>query len=253
MKKKAYQSLAFFAGDKIYTRRDQNENPNYIQVCDQSAIKLLKSTSTTLGIVLFSMIILLIFPSYAFITKHDIQLPIPVILPFTDLESKNGITLNMANQVFIVLIGATGNIGIEIITCILKNNVWASTVAICYSIDEISEIIEYPDGHTKRSVDLKFRNILVQVQDLDRYVHCMQYNYSLEFFDHFHLFQFHSGIVAIILLQIFFAADYVDFFGIVCRFLLFIRVYLKCFCLHYLMKKYEIMNFQGDWTSGLGK
>ncbi|XP_031639326.1 uncharacterized protein LOC116351370 [Contarinia nasturtii] len=182
MKKKAYQSLAFFAGDKIYTNRDQNESPAYIQVCDESAVKLLKSTSTTLGIVLFSMIILLIFPPYAFITKNDIQLPIPVILPFTDLESKNGITLNMANQVFIVLIGATGNIGIEIITCILKNNVWASTVVICYSIDEISEFIEHPEGDMKRFIDLKFRNILIQVQDLDRFILGLSQLYYWKFF-----------------------------------------------------------------------
>lgn len=169
-KKKVYQSLAFFAGDCIYTNAEQDIHPDYISVCNQSAIKLLKSTSTTFGIIASSMIILLIFPMYAYVFKQDIQLPIPVVLPFTDLETKNGITLNLANQVFIALIGGTGNLGIEIITCILKNNVWASTVAICHAIDEISEYIEYPKGDMKRFIDLKFRNILIQVQDLDRYV-----------------------------------------------------------------------------------
>lgn len=110
-KKKEYQSLAFFAGDRIYTHIKDDSNPSYIHVCNQSAIKLLKSTSTILGIVVSSMIILLVFPIYALVFKNDIQLPIPVVLPFTDLETKNGITLNIANQVFIVLIGATGNIG----------------------------------------------------------------------------------------------------------------------------------------------
>lgn len=165
---KAYQSLTFFAGDRIYTNVEQDSNPDYIKVCNLSAIKLFKSTSTMLGIVATSMIILLIFPMYAYIFKHDIQLPIPVVLPFTDLESKIGITLNVANQVFISLIGFSGNIGIEIITCILKNNVWASTIAICHAIDVISECIEHPENDMKRLIDLKLRNILIQVQDLDR-------------------------------------------------------------------------------------
>lgn len=114
-KKKAYQSLAFFAGDRIYTHVVVDSNPDYIRVCNQSAIKLFKSTLSILGIVVSSMIILLIFPMYAFVFKNDIQLPIPVVLPFTDLRTKNGIILNLANQVFMVLIGATGNIGIKLI------------------------------------------------------------------------------------------------------------------------------------------
>lgn len=66
--------------------------------------------------------------------------------------------------------------GIEIITCILKNNVWASTVAICHAIDEISKCIKdpKPNEKMKRSIDLKLRNILIQVQDLDRYVYSLE-------------------------------------------------------------------------------
>lgn len=110
-KRKVYQSLAFFAGDKIYTHITDHPNLGYIKVIDESAIKLFKSTSGTLGIVATSMIILLIFPMYAFVFNRDIQLPIPVVLPFTDLESKNGITLNVVNQVLCSFIGGTGNIG----------------------------------------------------------------------------------------------------------------------------------------------
>lgn len=180
---KVYQSLAFFAGDRIYTHVGQDSNPNYINVCNESATKLLKSTLTIFGIVAASMIILLIFPVYAYVFKHDIQLPIPVVLPFTDLESKNGIFLNLANQVFISLIGGTGNLGIEVITCIMKNNVWASTVAIGHAIDEISHCVESPDkDETRRSIDLKFRNILVQVQDLDRFILQLSDLYYWKFF-----------------------------------------------------------------------
>lgn len=169
-KLKQYQSLAFFAGDKIYTNIEKDSDPKYIETCDRCAINLLKSTSKTVGIVILSMTVMLLFPPYVFLFKNDIQLPIPVVLPFTDLESKTGLIINFVNQLFLCLIGATGNIGIEIVTCMLKNNVWASTGAICYSVDTISEAIERPEGHMKRIIDLKFRNILMQVQDHDRYV-----------------------------------------------------------------------------------
>lgn len=169
-KRKAYQSLAFFAGDKIYTHVTKESNASYIHAINESAIKLFKSTSKTIGIVASSLIILFFFPLYVYVSKRDIQLPIPVVFPFTDLESINGITINVVNQVIISIIGSAGNIGIEVITCILKNNVWACTVAICHSIAELSDALEQTEEDMTRYINTKFRNILIQVQDLDRFV-----------------------------------------------------------------------------------
>lgn len=166
--RKIYQSLAFFGGEKIYTDYNQNSDPNYIRICDQSAIKLLKDTAITLGIIVGSMNVYLGFPIYSFWFNHELQLPIPVLLPFTDDESSLGLLFNFINQLFVCLVGLSGNIGIEIITCILKNNVWAATEAIGYSIDEFSGAIESSEFKLIRMIDLKFRNILVQVQDFDR-------------------------------------------------------------------------------------
>lgn len=165
---KVYQSLAFFAGERIYMDINDNTDPEYVRVCNESAFKLLRDILTLIGIVATSMIILLIFPTYALLFKNEIQLPIPVVLLFTDLVTRQGIIINVANQVFLSMIGGTGNIGIEIITCIMKNTVWAATVAICYAVDEISQFLESPKSQPKYFMDCKFRNILIQVQDLDR-------------------------------------------------------------------------------------
>lgn len=168
-KRKMYQSLAFFGGNKIYTNVDRHSNMGYIQVCDQSAIKLLKSTITTLGIVIGSMNVYLGFPMYSYTFKHELQLPIPVLLPYTDDETSRGLLLNLANQIFVALVGLSGNIGIEIITCILKNNMVAGTAAIGHSINEFSDMIKKnTQEDLMRVMEYQFRNILIQVQDLDR-------------------------------------------------------------------------------------
>lgn len=176
-KLKILQSLGFFGLDRIYTDTSMDSDLNYVKMCDQSAIKLLTSTSKTLSIIIISLNVLLIYPLYAFVFQNEIQLAIPVFLPFTDLKTKSGILLNLANQLFIAFVGTTGNIGIEITTCILKNNVWVSIVVICYSIDILTEYLEHPHGNgenIERSIDLTFRNILIQIQDYDRYVDVFQ-------------------------------------------------------------------------------
>lgn len=168
-KREAYRSLAFFAGDKIYTEVTVDSEPTYIRVCDKSAIKLFSSTAKTVGIIAASMIVLLIFPTYAFVFNNDIQFPVPVILPFTNIRTRHGMMINIVNQVVLSVFGCTGNISIEIITCMMKNNIWAATVVICHGIDEISFYIENQESAaTKKHIEAKFRNILVQVQDLDR-------------------------------------------------------------------------------------
>lgn len=79
-----------------------------------------------------------------------------------------------------------GNIGIEMITCMLKNSVWAITVAICHTIDVISESAEQSAEQSAEEsaeqsaeksasaptdiLNCYMRNLSIQVRDLDRYV-----------------------------------------------------------------------------------
>lgn len=163
-----WQSLAFFSGDKIYTDVNDNSNMGYIRVCDDCAIKLLKSTVGTLTMVVVSMNIYVGFPITSSIFTGDLQMPVPVYLPFTDYTTTLGLVLNLMNNVYIGTVGLAGTVGIELITCLLKNTVLVSTATVCYAIDEVTVMLEKSKELSKRVIGAQFRNILVQVQDLDR-------------------------------------------------------------------------------------
>lgn len=163
--RKMLVSLAFFGGRKIYTDYGSNYSSDYIRVCNDSAIKLLKDTITTLCLLVTCNCLYMIFPMYSMLFKNEIQLPLPIFLPFTEFKGTIDIILNVSVQLYISLYGIIGNFGIEIMTCLIKNTIWATVVAICYSIDMMVQSIE-----AKKSdyvIDQEFRAILIQMQDYD--------------------------------------------------------------------------------------
>lgn len=84
-------------------------------------------------------------------------MPIPVILPITNPENNTGYALILANQLFIVFAGLTGNFCIEIWFSII-----VTTDVIQYSLDESAIGVERNETVTIRK--LKLRNVLVQIQ-----------------------------------------------------------------------------------------
>lgn len=160
------KSLLFFGGEKIYTKFGPNFDPNYIRTCEKSAIKLLKTTATTLCLLVTCNCVYFIFPMYALLLKHEIQFPLPVFLPFTEFKGTVDILLNVLIQMYMSLFGIVGNIGIEVMTSIIKNTVWATSAAVCYSIDVLSNSIEQRKSAT--IIDDELRAISIQVQDYDR-------------------------------------------------------------------------------------
>lgn len=165
---KMYQSLAFFSGDKIYTDINEHSNMGYIRVCDNSALKLLKTTAITIMIIVVSMNIYVGFPITSSMFTGVLQLPIPVYLPFTDYTTDYGVILNIGNNIFVGVVGLAGNVGVEIITSMLKNTVYVCTATIGYSVHEITILLENHEQKVTRIINHQFRNTLVQIQDLDR-------------------------------------------------------------------------------------
>lgn len=163
--RKHLQGFVFFAGDNIYTDIYEGSNPNYIRVCDQSAIKLLTTILKTC--VLFNLVVVCLVPP--FYLSNEIQLPVPVLVPFTDLESSMGIIINLCNQCYIIPYASIALLGIEITNCLVKNAIWAVAVAICFSVDELTAAFKDRTSASKRLNNFYFRNMLIQVQDLDRY------------------------------------------------------------------------------------
>ena len=165
--RKMWQSLAFFSGDKIYTDVNEESNMGYIRVCDRSAIKLLTSTAITLVIIVGSMNVYVGFPITTSMFSDELQLPVPVFLPFTDYTTTHGLALNLINNLFVGGVGLAGNAGIEVITSMLKNTVGVCTDVVGYSIDELTVLLKDPKQQ-KNVIKYKFRNILMQVQDYDK-------------------------------------------------------------------------------------
>lgn len=186
-KRKDFQSQVYFAGEKIYPDFSEECSLQYMRMCEQSVLKLLSSTAKKIGMIITSNGVLLMFSTYAYIFKNEIQLPVPLILPFTDLESIDGLIINMLNQAFLASLVVVGNVGIEIATCILNNGVFISASAICHEIDGISQRIrEHREWNATAGIDYYFRNIIVQVEDFDRFVN-VEFDqhalvYALEYF-----------------------------------------------------------------------
>lgn len=181
--RKEFRSFAYFVGEKVYPEFDDGCSASYLQVIDESAIKLGTNTMKIVAIIVISMAIYLTFPVVTYIRSKELHLPIPILVPFTDLETKNGIIINLSNQSSIAIMLIVGNIGIEMITCMMKNSVWAITVAICHTMKEITEMAEKresnPDsttdsnpglssGSTDLEIDYYMRNFSIQVSDLNR-------------------------------------------------------------------------------------
>lgn len=166
--KKMLVALSFFAGSKIYTDLDDSYNPEYLRVCNDSALKLMKDTLTTLGLLVACNCLYVTFPIYSMLCKNEIQFPLPIFLPFTEFDGAIDIILNILVQFYISMYGMVGNFGIEIMICIIKNTVWATVVAISYSIDLMVESVE--TNKSEKTICEEFRAIIVQVQDYDRQV-----------------------------------------------------------------------------------
>lgn len=166
--RKTLQNLILFSGDHIYTDITPESHPDYIRLCDECAVYLLTDTAKTLCLILSSISLYALFPLYASVMNNDLQLPCPVLLPFTDLESWMGISLNLLNQLFLNSMAVAAAIGIEGGTSIQKNAVHAFVVAIGHTINEFSRVINESGSMSAISCSHGFRQVLIQVHDFDQ-------------------------------------------------------------------------------------
>lgn len=71
---------------------------------------------------------------------------------------------------YVATVGLAGNIGLEIITSMLKNTFSVCTAAIGHEIDEISALLEKPEPKPMKTIHHQFKNCMIQAQDLDMWV-----------------------------------------------------------------------------------
>lgn len=63
-----------------------------------------------------------IVPIYEIVFKKEYVNIVPIILPFLDPQSKKGFYANLINQLVFGFYGVFACLGIELITCALKNS-----------------------------------------------------------------------------------------------------------------------------------
>lgn len=168
-RRKKVTKLLYFTAEHIYTDTNENSNSNYIEACNQSARKLIRSVLKTHGIFVVLGVIYMIFPIFAYLMHNEIQLILPVLLPFTDLESIEGEIINILNQFITISMGVCGHLAMETAFCIMKNSFWAMCVGISYSLDGLVESLKPSERTSNRIVEHHFRNVFLQFEDRERY------------------------------------------------------------------------------------
>lgn len=174
--RKKIKYLFIFARDFIYANSDST--PKNFYTCDQMAVNLFSKSVKIVLLVLFSLNLTTCLPLYNifFNSASDSynKIIVPIILPFIDFRTQQGFYINLANQIYICLIGAVAVPYIESMTCVMINNCSVSAAVIGNTLTEFGGSIKRMDRFSEREDQLseytqRFKNIIVQMRDFDRF------------------------------------------------------------------------------------
>lgn len=106
--------------------------------------------------------------TYLMLFKGEYPSIAPIILPFTDLDNSTvGYYLNLINQIAICEVGIFTNIGCECMSVFLVNNVMVAVETIRFDLKKFNNLLS-SDKVSYLEKKIKLRNILIQMQDVDR-------------------------------------------------------------------------------------
>lgn len=107
-------------------------------------------------------------PIYKLIFTDEHEWIISIILPFIDPTTSNGFYINITNQLLICALGGAVIPGIELITCIMKNNAEVAAKVIESSLLDFEKDFK---KSKKLSIECgwKFRNIILKILDFQRF------------------------------------------------------------------------------------
>lgn len=166
--RKRLRAICYF-NEQIFTEINEESDPEYIRLLDECAIKLLTNTMIIVGFLLFFSMIYFIFPVYDTIVDGKIHLIIPILFPFTDLETNYGIAVNILSQSMLNTIAIIGIYGMVIGTCVTKHAIISYAATIGYQMDRLTIYINKNYSQSPQRIDDHFRNILYQLEQYNRY------------------------------------------------------------------------------------
>lgn len=160
-----FHSLLNFAGDYIY--EEKRSTSKFSMVCEIGAHKMMKSYAILTCIICTSMSLVSLGPMLIFFRDGIWITPLGTQFPFAD-QSDVAFYMDLGIQMAIALIGILTTVSIEMAQVIVNNAVEMSADVIQFNIDMLAEQINQIDMmHLKSRAN--FRNIILQIQDFDRY------------------------------------------------------------------------------------
>lgn len=172
--------ITFIPCERTKLRYLYNFGPNFIyaksevsprnhDVCDKIAINLLTCSIRVNLLVLLSYTLAAGAPLYNTLYTDKKEMIIPVLLPFIDPDTPNGFAVNYAYQMITCIFGSFIVPGIELLACVLRNNVSVTAAVIENAIREFRIRLR---RERKFCPDLawEFRNILFKILDFDGFV-----------------------------------------------------------------------------------
>lgn len=173
------QIFLYFGCDYIYPA---SKDKKLTQILDARANQLFQTLLKVSAALIIAIVIYIIYPSYLFVTEGAYPMPVPLLLPFTNVESTIGYSLILFNQIIIAVPAIIGNFAIEFGTAVTTNSMWGAADHINYRLEELAQGVVEGEAVTIRKA--KLRNIFIQIQDLDRYVPRITFTTYLHFKTH---------------------------------------------------------------------
>lgn len=173
-----FRILCTFAGNYLYTKR--LPKTGYERKADELATKLITHTIVSIICVFATYVVKVIGPMYVLVVRGEYAIPTGVIVPFVDPDTLRGYIINMAIQSTVTGIAFISIICVEIMSSMIINTFTAMADLVCFNMQEFSDNLR-PSSFSYRN-ELEFRNILVQLQDLEAYFGELNEIYYWKFF-----------------------------------------------------------------------
>lgn len=156
-------NLMNFGGRYIY--RDDEQPPSYVTLCDQFITKLLKDITITIVLLIVSYCLMAIWPLYCIIVRNERVTILNTELPFVDIDSDMGFTINLCWQAFAGYFSFISNVCIEYGNGIAHNNIHSTPKVLHFQLEEFKK--EIIMNGVSLNAKLRLRNVFMLLRDFE--------------------------------------------------------------------------------------
>lgn len=128
----------------------------------------------------FSLSLSLIGPIYVLVFYGEYAIPTGHVMPFVEADTLRGYIINMIAQMFVGACALISVLTIEIAGCVINNTYKTMANIVCYNMRKFSDHLRH--GTFSYANEVEFRNILVQLQDLEAYIRELNKLFYWKFF-----------------------------------------------------------------------